>query len=434
MSKLVNKEWKVKVGEREKWEEMYPKGTQEEIANKFIEACKPYLGVEIPETVTKWGVTTFNEVTRFRGQTFMWGNGEMNPLFYDADYAYQSRFQSLIAPPTILDAIRSPTFHGPRNFVGRLLELYGGTEFEFFDAVRIGDTINSHKSLKEIYTKNEEPLGLHVNLVTDINYWNQHEELVGTTKGTTVMGISRPGKRLIYPTAYRIRYTKEELQQIEKDLAAESRRGWYVLYWDDVKIGDKLTPVIKGPLTIGDLKCYCAAGGGDYVTPCYAEAFRSLLTDPNPSINPVSGWLEPAGHEHADRMLARNRGMPSIFDDGRLRTHFGLHLLMNWCGDDGWVRRMNIRTPGPYFYGDVLRIAGEVIRKSKVTEVGDKGVAEEYNAVNIKIEGKNQEGVMTTYGDATIYLPMKGKPVKLPIPTVKPPAFKPTPTDLTASY
>jgi hypothetical protein len=40
----------------------------------------------------------------------------------------------------------------------------------------------------------------------------------------------------------------------------------------------------------------------------------------------------------------------------------------------------------------------------------------EYGAVDVRIVGTNQIGEVSTPGTATVYLPSKGEPVKLPVP------------------
>jgi len=47
------------------------------------------------------------------------------------------------------------------------------------------------------------------------------------------------------------KYTNEELDFIEKVHDAESIRGATIRWWEDVRVGDELQPVVNGPLTCG---------------------------------------------------------------------------------------------------------------------------------------------------------------------------------------
>jgi hypothetical protein len=80
-------------------------------------------------------------------------------------------------------------------------------------------------------------------------------------------------------------------------------------------------------------------------------------------------------------------------------------------GDDGFIRRVYVQFRKPNYYGDTTWFNAEVVRTYK-DKVGD----EEYGAVDIRILGTNQVGETSAPGTATVYLPSRGKPVKLPVP------------------
>ena len=104
-------------------------------------------------------------------------------------------------------------------------------------------------------------------------------------------------------------------------------------------------------------------------------------------------------------------GLPSSFGFGSLRLGFCTHLLTNWMGDEGFIRRLNVDVLEPYIYGDALWIKGKVVEKYK-EKLG--GVL--YGAVDVKIEAVNQLGQNVAPGTATVYLPSAKSFVELPIP------------------
>ena len=63
-------------------------------------------------------------------------------------------------------------------------------------------------------------------------------------------GTKKAGR---YADIKRQTYSTEEIQEIDKAYEAEERRGNEPRYWEDVSVGDKLTPIAKGPLTMVDI-------------------------------------------------------------------------------------------------------------------------------------------------------------------------------------
>src|SRR3546814_17457578 len=52
-----------------------------------------------------------------------------------------------------------------------------------------------------------------------------------------------------------------DIARIDEVYAAEQRRGATIRYFDDVEVGEALTPVAKGPLSMVDLICRHIATG-----------------------------------------------------------------------------------------------------------------------------------------------------------------------------
>lgn len=123
--------------------------------------------------------------------------GELNPLYWDEEYARNSRYGSLIAPPgffgwpvkwqgampffpqiraELVDALTAAGF-------GRLLD--GGIEYEFFYPVRPGDILVSIMKIAEIYER-ESKGGTLVFSVTETSYTNQNGALVAIARQTLI--------------------------------------------------------------------------------------------------------------------------------------------------------------------------------------------------------------------------------------------------------
>ena len=110
--------------------------------------------------------------------------GDDNPLFIDEKEARKSRHGSLIAPPTFLRTIRVERPALPFTVpYGRNLD--GGSEWEFFEPVRIGDFITAQIEIEDIF---ERPgrLGTMLFTIYLTMYKNQLDEVVATQRGTSI--------------------------------------------------------------------------------------------------------------------------------------------------------------------------------------------------------------------------------------------------------
>jgi acyl dehydratase len=347
--------------------------------------------------------------------------GDDNPLYTDPVYARKTRYGGLIATPVITNLIRYLPPHPKAFGPFPVSSLVGGLGWMWNDVIRVGDRLRTSFYLKDIVEKKGRSGRLFITK-SDAKYWNQYKELAATGWGTQIMiGTDvteeeiKKGKgfrdALIYDRSTH-HYSKEEIEQIERDINNEYRRGAEPFYWEDVHVGDQLTPVVKGPLTVGDMMKYFAiiiAGGFG----TFEIAYRQEKAAPRTATeNPLTGWPYESGWmEHYDFNLCKARGMPGPFDEGQIRACFAAHLLSNWMGDNGFIRKVDVQFRKPNYYGDTQWVKGEVVKKYK-----DKVSDEEYNAVEIRILTVNQIGESTAPGIATVYLPSPDNPVKLPIP------------------
>ncbi len=190
------------------------------------------------------------------------------------------------------------------------------------------------------------------------------------------------------------RYTQDEIEAIAEGYRTEKRRGSDTLYWDDVQIGDDLPVVQKGPLTLVDIVGFYS--GRRTVYNVMKMAFLERDRHPNnvyysPERNIP---MHPAAG-HFDVEIAHEIGMPSAYDQGWQRIGWAGHLLTNWAGDRGFVRKLDGRVTKPNLVGDLTRMQGEVTGKRK--ENGE-------SLVDIRWWGENQRGERNCDGIAVIRL------------------------------
>ncbi len=99
-----------------------------------------------------------------------------NPLWQDEEYARKSKYGGLIAPPALVIALGWSDFQadGPRARAG----LHGGTDLEYYQPIRAGDTITITNTLIDAQEKDSRRLGKMAVFTYERTYKNQRQEVV----------------------------------------------------------------------------------------------------------------------------------------------------------------------------------------------------------------------------------------------------------------
>jgi hypothetical protein len=192
-------------------------------------------------------------------------------------------------------------------------------------------------------------------------------------------------------------YTEEQLAEIEAAYDAEYQRGGDTLYIEDVKAGDVLPTMVKGPITITDLiNSHMAGGWYGYGNPPYRLAYenrkklRGFYTR-----NEYNAW-DTLQRIHWDGGLARKIGVAGTYDIGPMRVQMVCHYCTNYAGDDAWIYRIRYELRRFNFMGDTTWING-VVREVRVDpDIGP--------LVEINIRGVNQRGQENIKAAATILI------------------------------
>ncbi|MBA7667385.1 hypothetical protein ES703_75473 [subsurface metagenome] len=369
--------------------------------DEWIECVKQdFVGKPVPE-VPLWNyVTTLKSLICFAGMC-----GDDNPLFTDATYAPE-KWGGLIASPTYPISVKVPTTPevGYRKGIP-MTEFDSEVELENYDVIRIGDSFRAEKIITGVEKKVDKNLGPSAVVSAKTTIWNQNNEVVAKMTGSSLHPQKVEKGKMLYNRSIH-KYPEEEKEKLIHDIEGEPpRRGSETLYWEDVKVGEKLPQKVKGPLDLRNLENIKSAIYGN-VSGTFRLSYKNAIKG-EPSIHPITGWLEPPVNEHLDWVLCKNRGMPLPFDFGVARGAMAYHILTDWMGDDGFVRRLKTEITGPFFYSDTLWMTGEVVKKEKTAEG---------TAVDIEIKMTNQLGELITLGSATVLLPSRSEgPVRLPI-------------------
>ena len=330
------------------------------------------------------------EVSADAVRHFAYGTDDDNPLWTDEAYVHTSKWGKLQAPPAFLVSSMYPILHGA-PIKAPLASLIGGVEYEWFERIFVGDTLTPEARQKDFYEKrNKEGRRLNF-IISEITYRNQDQTIVGKATGTMIMATQVGAQVMLEHEIPR--YSDAQLKELESTWRAEARCGGEPRRFADVEIGEELPPIVRGPLTIGDMVAWNAAIGPAYKGGRWG--YLDLTKAPHTAmVNPITGFPVKYSQQHEDFQLASGRGMPAPFDNGVMRFAWIAPLVTNWMGDEGFLKRLYVQVKRPGLYGDLVTYSAKVTAR-------DKSDA----SVTLEIAGTTEDGRLSTTGEAEVRLP-----------------------------
>lgn len=339
--------------------------------------------------------------------------GDMNPLWIDEDHGRMSRFGRAAAPPAFLYGVTWGSWDMRRGEgLPGVHGLHSRDRWIYLHPILAGDEIRATKKLVGLDEKKGTYAGRSIIQTREFQYFNQRDELVARCLMSAFRVERHAGKEgAKYSSIPKAKYTEDEIQKIDDAIAAEEVRGATPRYFDDVRVGDKLQPIVRGPLTVADMIAWMMGIGsphirsGQYWLNYRRQSPKVAVREPETNI------FQAVERVHWDPFMAAEIGMPAPYDYGSQRGAWASHLATNWAGDDGWVAEVDIQYRGMNFLGDTLWISGQVEEKW----IGDKT---DIGYVACSISGINQRGDNIMPGRAIVALPTRSKP--LPLGTIDP--------------
>lgn len=380
-----------------------------EITEQGVAEAAALIGQPLRRSRMQWIETATRDAIRH----FAWGIGDNNPLWLDPAYASSSAYGGIIGPPCMLYGIDS-TIVAPK--LAGVQWVYAGTDWTWYEPSRMDDSFNVEARLISQEEKSGRRFPRWILQNGEVLYFNQHGRLAATAIGKCARtprlrhNKDDDGKRNEgVESAEPQRYSAEELDDIERQVLSEQRRGDEPLYWEDVAIGDAVPPVIKGPLSVIDiLAWYSATQGALHYGGAHGDAIRYRRRHDDYHINPKTGAKDAAGRGHLEAATGRDVGMEGVYDIGPQRIAWAQHMLTNWIGDHGFLHRLSVSVRRPNLVGDTIWWRGTVTGKRTVDHV---------QLVDIDVEAKCQRDIPSADGTAVVALPSRqGGPVPLPLP------------------
>jgi len=375
------------------------KGRQHQpITEEAVEELRRRIGEKISPQPDPWNYEATWDTIRH----FAHGAGDDNPLFCDPEYAKTTQYGDIIAPPSFLFSC-SRVVSGWLGGLPGVHAMYGGTEFEFHRTVRRGDSIHTEAWLDDVSEKNTKFAGRSIIQTYRVEFFNQQDQLVAQGKSwffrTDRDSTRRRNEK--YQDIEKMRqhvYSDEELAPVYRLYDEERIRGAAPRFWEDVKVGESLPRMAKGPMTVSGFIAFTQGWGGIYVR-SNKIAYNMMKHHPALGIKNRFGIPDNPERVHWETDFALEVGAPGAFDYGPERGSWFMHQITNWMGDDGFLvfHTYKIRRHNPE--GDLLLIDAKVTRKFE--EAGRK-------LVEIEQIAHNQNDELSALATGRVVLPTRG--------------------------
>ena len=314
---------------------------------------------------------------------FVHGIGDDNPLFVDEEYARKTKYGDIIAPGSFLYSIQWDIMGG---LIAGAHGWYSGGSWDFFHPIFKNDELRCVQVLRQLVEKKGRMAGGKSIYISygDVIYVNQRNEIVGKEyvwdiiAGRGEAGEAKKERNIPLPV-----YKKDDWIRFLEAYEKEELRGAEPRWWEDVEVGDRVGPMIKGPLHVRDIVTFLMGAGSPFFKshkiqydferrhPMALEYVKEMNDADIPEL------------VHIFDAYARVIGVERAYDYGCQRMSWLCNLFTNWMGDDGFLWKMWGEVRVFNQVGDVTTFEGKVVKKY---------IENEKCCVDIEAWAKNQRG------------------------------------------
>lgn len=330
------------------------------------------------------------------------GLGCRNPLYSDLAYGtMNTAWAAQLGHPSAIfgfdHSVVAPKLAGIHS-------IYAGVTIDWARQIRAGEEISSSAVLSDVEEKEGDFCGRMVLQTGEVTYRNGRGEIVAVAR-PRVLRTPRDAarERGKYAGISRYEYSTDEFEAIMSGYENEFVRGSRPLFSEDVRVGEELPVVVKGPLTTEDMNFFV----GEINETLFFHAFLAHMrrhpadvywhTDMNmPDTWDSSFLLDKVAHEF---------GFPAAHDTGLQRVAWFECLVTNWMGDLAVLRRLDVRLTRPFLHADTAWLTGTISGSNW------KGGTPR---TEIALACRNQRGEVVATGSAEVELPSRSFSVPQP--------------------
>lgn len=386
----------------------YPRHTSK-ITDEAIAELKSLIGQEIRIPVEDWriedakyGIGDIKVLCR--------AIGDFNPLFFDPEYAKETRYGRQVVPPSIIAEMLQ--IDPGREVLRGSRPILEAVALEWQIPILDGDAVLG----KTCVSKVEEVAGSSsdgrvVRQEYETTITNQRGETVGTAKHT--FGCYERGsaaEAALFSDREPAIYNRDEIEAIHQEYRGEAEanviRSGESRKWDEVRVGERPRHILKGPTT---------PSAAPYLTKRVNSPFGLGYS------GGIHRWYDGLDDiwEKPERwpelFLLNEHGAPEPLEAiewthvrsmrflklpakeaNSERIHWTAQLLTSWMGDDGFLKRLGLKFPRINIQGDITRCYGKV---------SGKRVDDGKHLVEVEVWNINGVGDTVTTGTAEIILP-----------------------------
>ena len=368
------------------------------ITDDAVERLRRAIGTPIADSVEPWCY----EATRDNIRHYAHGIGDDNPLWCDPEYARTGPYGTLVAPPSFVFALNR-ILSGYVGGLPGIHAMWAGADLHWHQPIRRGTEVRTKAYLKDLVEHQTRFAGRAFQQIYHVELSSSTGELL--CEGDSWCFRTERDTARELGTKYdeakarpRVPYSEDELREIFARYDTEEIRGSVPRYIDDVRVGDQLPTLVKGPMTVTGFIAFAQGWGGLYIR-ANKLAYQQIRQHPGLGIPNSLGIPDVPERVHWEDEFARTVGTPGAYDYGPERCSWLTHQLTNWMGDDGFLVTHSSQIRHHNVAGDWIRIEGTVTAADCDGADGP--------AVTIAQHAYNQHGDVSALGTGVVRLPRR---------------------------
>jgi acyl dehydratase len=369
------------------------------ITEHSLNELRKLTGVPIEDSLEPWCY----EASRDNIRHWAHGIGDDNPLWCDPAYATSAPYGRLVAPPSFIFTLNR-SFSGYVGGLPGVHAMFAGIDVTWHKPLLLGDQFTTKAWLKDLIEHQTRFAGRAIQQIYRAEFYNQNGELMAEgdswcfrTERDTAR--ERGTKYAEVKAKTPVFYSRDELAKIFAFYKAEEVRGAIPRYIEEVKVGDQLPTMVKGPMTVTGFIAFAQGWGGLYIR-ANKLAWKQLQKHPGLGIPNKFGIPDVPERVHWEDDLAMLVGTPAAYDYGPERCSWMSHHLTNWMGDAGFLRHLSVEIRRHNPIGDTLYINGEVT-----------GIVQDEGSPSVEITqtAVNQDGELSVRAKGIVRLPSRSR-------------------------